>query len=111
MVLPFEIGAVVLGMSSDRQTPLSGQVSPVLARVPRGFRIATAPFQRLDCEGEASTPESKFDMIRVASLGRGFSRFGLNWRLPVGAGSLLFLTAPSHYTLNIATSSVVCGYI
>jgi len=37
MRLPFEIGAVVEGIPSTFQTPLSGQISPVLARVPIGF--------------------------------------------------------------------------
>jgi hypothetical protein len=73
MVLPFEIGAVVLGVSSERQTPLSGQSSPVLARVPRGFRMVAAPFTQFSCEGEASTLESKFDMIRTARIWAGFS--------------------------------------
>lgn len=72
-MLPFEIGAVVLGVLSERQTPLSGQVSPVFARVPRGFRMAD-PFHVLGLNngGEASTLESKFAMIRDV-LGRGFS--------------------------------------
>jgi hypothetical protein len=35
---PFAIGAVVLGWPSTFQIPLSGQISPVLALVPRGFR-------------------------------------------------------------------------
>lgn len=39
MRLPLEIGAVVLGASSERHTPLSGQTSPVRARVPIGFFI------------------------------------------------------------------------
>ncbi|HJS13418.1 MAG TPA: hypothetical protein VJ811_19330 [Sphingopyxis sp.] len=34
--LPLAIGAVVEGVPSTFQTPLSGQVSPVLARVPIG---------------------------------------------------------------------------
>lgn len=37
-MLPFAIGAVVLGESCDFQTPLSGQDSPVLAVVPIGAR-------------------------------------------------------------------------
>lgn len=36
MRLPLAIGAVVEGVPSTFQIPLSGQVSPVLARVPMG---------------------------------------------------------------------------
>jgi len=41
--LPLAIGAVVEGLSIDSHTPLSGQISPVLAVVPNGvFDIAYA---------------------------------------------------------------------
>jgi len=36
MRFPFAIGAVVLGELRAAQTPLSGQISPVLAVVPKG---------------------------------------------------------------------------
>lgn len=39
MRLPFAIGAVVDGLLSTFQTPLSGQVSPVCERVPTGHRV------------------------------------------------------------------------
>lgn len=38
--MPFAMGAVVLGLSSERQMPLSGQVELVRARVPMGARWA-----------------------------------------------------------------------
>lgn len=37
--MPLAIGAVVVGVPSTFHTPLSGQVSPVLARVPMGARL------------------------------------------------------------------------
>ena len=40
ILLPFAIGAVVLGASAELHTPLSGQISPVFARVPIGTFIA-----------------------------------------------------------------------
>jgi hypothetical protein len=40
--LPLAMGAVVEGVPSTRQTPLSGQVSPVRALVPIGERFAIA---------------------------------------------------------------------
>jgi len=40
MRFPFAIGAVVVGFPTTFQTPLSGQVSPVLAVVPIGARVA-----------------------------------------------------------------------
>tara|TARA_B100000745_G_C20136611_1_gene389620 strand:- start:1557 stop:1739 length:183 start_codon:yes stop_codon:yes gene_type:complete len=42
ILLPLAIGAVVLPFCG-RQTPLSGQISPVLAVVPIGLRIAVTP--------------------------------------------------------------------
>ena len=47
MVLPFAIGAVVLPLCGF-QTPLSGQVSPVWAVVPRGFLMVFVPETRQD---------------------------------------------------------------
>lgn len=44
MRFPLAIGAVVLGMPSTFQTPLSGQISPVRALVPIGTRFAAAIF-------------------------------------------------------------------
>lgn len=37
--MPFEIGAVVEGLEMAFQTPDSGQLSPVRARVPIGLRV------------------------------------------------------------------------
>lgn len=44
MRLPLAIGAVVLGVPSTFQTPLSGQISPVRALVPIGARFAAVVF-------------------------------------------------------------------
>ncbi len=38
-ILPFAIGAVVVGVEIACQTPLSGHLSPVLPVVPRGKAI------------------------------------------------------------------------
>jgi len=43
MRLPFAIGAVVVGVPTTFQTPLSGQDSPVRAVVPRGFFNSLTP--------------------------------------------------------------------
>jgi hypothetical protein len=40
MRFPLAMGAVVDGLPTTFQTPLSGQVSPVVAVVPIGFRAA-----------------------------------------------------------------------
>lgn len=37
ILFPSAIGAVVVGLPTTSQTPLSGQFSPVLAVVPNGF--------------------------------------------------------------------------
>jgi hypothetical protein len=42
MRFPLEIGAVVEGIPTTFHTPLSGQVSPVRARVPIGFLVIVA---------------------------------------------------------------------
>lgn len=46
--LPIAIGAVVVPLAG-RHTPLSGQVSPVRAVVPRGLRIWISPVTRRTC--------------------------------------------------------------
>ncbi len=76
ILLPLEIGAVVVGLSSERQTPLSGQISPVLARVPIGFFMTSYPFAyQLIAKGEVSTRESESVMIRLLRLGARLFRF------------------------------------
>ena len=39
MRFPLAIGAVVVGVPTTAQTPLSGQISPVLRVVPKGTRV------------------------------------------------------------------------
>lgn len=49
-MFPFAIGAVVEGVPSTFQTPLSGQVCPVLAVVPNGTFVCVAVAIRLPIE-------------------------------------------------------------
>lgn len=45
--MPLAMGAVVVGVPTTFQTPLSGQISPVLAVVPIGLAISVSPSDNL----------------------------------------------------------------
>src|SRR6476660_4824280 len=74
MRLPLAIGAVVDGYPSTFQTPLSGQISPVRARVPIGERNAVAiwwpflskVFERRKAGATRNRPgDYRTDMVRA----------------------------------------------
>ena len=58
MRLPFAIGAVVDGLPSTFQTPLSGQMLPVDTRVPMGLFVAVAI---------SLTPAAGFAILQIGS--------------------------------------------
>lgn len=64
MRFPFAIGAVVLGWLVTSQTPLSGQVSPVLAVVPMGAGIFNLLFRK---KGRYVTYSGVLIVLRTSS--------------------------------------------
>lgn len=70
-MFPLEIGAVVLGVPTTFQTPLSGQVWPVRAVVPSGaLRAVINIFRYLSVRGRQMLAALRIQIYRTVALGK-----------------------------------------